>query len=199
MRRFLAVILLLVVGCDRTPDVQTYVAPRDEVPATRPASAPAEARAASTGSAPSAELPAVVPEGWSRQADVPMRVATFRTAGGADVIISRFPTGGFGSIPDNVNRWRGQVGLPPGHADPVPQPQRVQRAGTELPGVEYDFTGPGGSGGVSRIRVVALEQGDQTWFIRMQGSAEAVEASAASFDQFLASWKSLTASGGGRP
>jgi hypothetical protein len=57
----------------------------------------------------------LVPAGWMPEPVFGMRDASFRIAGPngaeADLAISRLPLTG-GTLADNINRWRNQVGLP---------------------------------------------------------------------------------------
>src|SRR5690606_17030938 len=59
--------------------------------------------------------PWVAPAGWSRMpGERPMRVATYEAAsesGPVEVAVTRFP-GRVGGELANINRWRGQMGLP---------------------------------------------------------------------------------------
>jgi hypothetical protein len=54
------------------------------------------------------------PEGWVRQGDRSMRIATFkpRDAKEAEVVVSRF-AGTAGGLFENLKRWRDQMGKPP--------------------------------------------------------------------------------------
>lgn len=61
--------------------------------------------------APAAALAWTLPAGWSPAPAKPMRLAVFAVAGGASCGVFLFPTGGERLA--NVNRWRGQAGLPP--------------------------------------------------------------------------------------
>ena len=121
-----------LIGCERD-DVKVYHVDTNEVAtATPPApSAPpmmAPNTAPSSGMMPStmpAGLPApdnsglpkltyTVPSGWTEKAPSQMRVASFGASdNGKSVDISVVPLAGMGGGDfANVNRWRGQVGLP---------------------------------------------------------------------------------------
>ncbi|HTH46488.1 MAG TPA: hypothetical protein VMB21_03155 [Candidatus Limnocylindria bacterium] len=103
-------LLAALLGCKKE-EIQVYQAPKDMIapaPAmgSAPASAPAEPGAART--------PWTVPAGWTEKEASGMRIATYsisapdgRTADASVVPLG--PTAG--SELDNVNRWRGQLGL----------------------------------------------------------------------------------------
>jgi hypothetical protein len=130
-----------------------------------------------------------IPEGWVQAPPKPMRELSFLTpadaSGSAEVIVSRLSRQ-FGSLPDNINRWRGQVGLPPLPADQMPQPQVIRIANDAFPAAAYDFTGPAqGEKPGLRMRVVYSVIGPEVWFFKLQGSAAAVESQGPAFDTFL--------------
>lgn len=54
------------------------------------------------------------PEGWQEQPARSMRIVTFvpKAAPGTEVYVSQFP-GNVGGVRANVDRWRGEVGMPP--------------------------------------------------------------------------------------
>ncbi|MCW5556387.1 MAG: hypothetical protein KIT22_00850 [Verrucomicrobiae bacterium] len=94
--------LALVAGCKPSDDVQVYHAPRDAASEADPAS----------------KVPWTVPSGWrTKPTDKgSVRIASYEvtTPDGRSMDVSVIPLpGNSGSILDNVNRWRDQVGLPP--------------------------------------------------------------------------------------
>lgn len=121
-----------------------------------------------------------------------MRVATVHVDSGTmhgELIVTRFRTGGFGSLVDNLNRWRQQVGLDPVADENAVTPQKTTVGGAEAK--VYDFTGPAEGGNpAKRNRVVMVETpaGD-AWFFRLHGPADLVEAQRGPFDSLLQSVK----------
>lgn len=103
-----------------------------------------------------------------------MRLATYQMqgpSGPVEVAISRFP-GDVGGMLANVNRWRGQVGLPPA-------------TDADLAGMIEPFESPGFNGSLLHIQgaeqhiVVAsiFEPGaNQTWTVRVSGTPEVAAA-----------------------
>jgi hypothetical protein len=97
----------------------------------------------------------------------------------AEVTIT--PAGG--NLADNVNRWRGQVGLDPVSEEQIRQNMRsIDVAGS--PGQYVDLTGPESAGGL-RILAVRVPHGDTTWFFKMKGPADVVGRHKAAFEAFL--------------
>jgi hypothetical protein len=193
--RFLGTVVLVTSlalgGCDR-PTIEEQQEPKSTAiesatPAPQPASpSPEDAAsapsgdaadpAARSGPAPSprpsegaSEWPWRVPESWQFVAEErPMRLATYVVQGPegpVEIAISRFP-GDVGGMLANVNRWRGQVGLPP-------------TTEAELDGMIERFQSPGFEGALLHIKgaeqhivVASLYEasGDRTWTVRMSGT-----------------------------
>lgn len=118
-----------------------------------------------------------------------MRAATFNIESDGrtgELRITRLKTGGFGSLLDNINRWRREVGLREPIADAGAAPvEKISVGGRE--GQVYDFTGPdaGPDGARPRLRVAMVENGPETWFFRLQGPAELIESQKGPFAAFL--------------
>ena len=102
-----------LAGCDHQ-DVKVYKLAKDPSGAKPPGELP---MASMIGSTPAAQphLKWTLPAGWTEVPAGQMRVASFVVKGAdgqqADVSIIPLP-GGAGGDASNVNRWRGQVGLP---------------------------------------------------------------------------------------
>lgn len=156
---------LALIGCDESEIEEHHVAKGVErVRATHDSPPPAHEaeRPAPTGDT---ELPIRLPDGWTldptpRQ----MRVATYLApdaSGPIEVALTRFP-GRVGGDLANINRWRGQMGLP-------------AVSERDLDSTIERFSAPGFEGYQARIesdRGVMLAAGvydaaiDQTWFLR---------------------------------
>ncbi len=117
---------LAPLGCKRE-EIQVYQAPKDApTPATAVASPHGDGQAPSAMAKP----PWVVPAGWSEKPNSGgMRIASYgvTAADGRSVDISVVPLGGqSGGELENLNRWRGQIGLGPvAEADLAAQSQPV--------------------------------------------------------------------------
>ena len=127
------------------------------------------------------------PAAWVKQPDRPMRVATFLTsqdAGAPEVVVSSF--GAFGTMKDNINRWRNMVGLEPVTDEKEQAVEKITVAGQD--GALFDMTGPAKDGQPAKRLVLAMvPHGESVWFFRMTGPADGVAAQNANFDSFLKS------------
>jgi hypothetical protein len=124
------------------------------------------------------------PAGWTEVAASGMRVATLippAAPGKAEASVAAFP-GDVGGELANVNRWRGQIALPPMTDADLPRARRTLRCplGTIL---VYDFTATG----TSPARVVAgmITVNGVTWFFKLDGDARAVAADKPAFVHML--------------
>ena len=207
----LAPLCLLIAGCHRD-DVKVYRVAKDSdqsqsqtapaLPTDSPnpslppghpdiSSAPGTAVPAT----PRAGLPQLTwqtPNGWTEQPPGEMRVASFRLAGrdGKQADVSVIPLPGLaGSDDANVNRWRGQVGLPSMSPDELKKSAEDIEAGGQSAQL-YDIGGKNpGSGDPERILGVIQHRDDMAWFYKMTGEAGLVEQQKPAFVAFLKSLK----------
>lgn len=132
-----------------------------------------------------------LPEGWKEQSAAgKMWLAGFRVeADGQVAEITVTPLGGLaGGIAGNVNRWRGQVGLPEASEEQIVKAsQTIEVAGVKSTYV--DLAGPQGR----RMLAVISPRGENTWFIKMLGPSDLVGKQRAAFESFA---KSLRIGGG---
>jgi len=176
-----------LTGCGRN-DAQVYRVAKEE--ASPPAAAPAlpPGHPDTSGGAPT--LQCKLPAGWQEVPPGQMRVASFRVAGAggkqADVSVVPLP-GQAGSDLDNVNRWRGQVGLAPVAAEELPKlAQTVEIAHQEAR--LYEQAGPvAGSGETNRILAAVLRREGVAWFFKMTGDDALVAQQKPGFVEFLKS------------
>lgn len=120
--------------------------------------------------------------------NTPFRVMTFHVASGSsqgEVVISKLPAEGTGSLLANVNRWRGQAGLAPVQDEKsiTSEPARV---GTR-DGMLFDFAGPTADGPSKRMLVAMIRVGSENWFFKMTGPADLVAGQRNAFVAFLGS------------
>jgi hypothetical protein len=179
-----------------------FAAPPDEKIALHDEPAPAPPGGSSfmnQGLGPRVETPATLtfaaPPGWAQDASPKqMRAYSFQIKSGdeaAEVVLTRLPSAGIGSLPDNINRWRGQVGLGPvTDISPHLPPRKFDIGGQG--GAIFDLDGPGDGGGKPAQRLlVALapedEAGHNIWFFKLQGPASLVGAQKDAFETFLKS------------
>ncbi len=122
--------------------------------------------------APAGALTWTLPKGWTESRQGGMRYATFKppVEGRIDASVVVLPGPAGGELA-NVNRWRGQIGLPNlAEGDLAAARKLIQtKAG---PVAVYDFT----SDGQKKSRVVAglatIE--GSTWFVKLTGDERAV-------------------------
>jgi hypothetical protein len=179
---------LALVGCEKN-DVKVYhvenaetnmvaVEPAPAMPAM-PATMPAGLPAPDHSALP--PLKYTVPAGWTEKAPTQMRVASFEISeNGKTADVSVVPLGGMaGGDLANVNRWRGQVGLPPAtDEDSEKLAEKIEVAGQ--PGELFDLAGTS-----QRIVGAILHQGDTAWFFKMTGDPDLVEKQKPAFVSFL--------------
>lgn len=189
--------LIILAGC-REDDVRVYEIVK-EAPAATPAGLPAGHPQIPDGGTPGmgggemggggmgmGELPGgadeaapreiawTVPAGWTEKPGSGMRVATIAIkAGGGSAELSVVALAGMaGGMLANINRWRGQLGLPEiGEAQLGKTASKVASPAGEVTVVE--FTGAGGKG--SLFGGVLTAKG-RTWFFKATGTAAVLAA-----------------------
>lgn len=209
----LALLLLWTAGCgqDQQPARRTITKAEELSAAARqspPALSAAErvglatpAGAAAPGAmAPAMQMPAggqpslhwETPEGWQEEAPSAMRTANFTLPSipGAECYLTVLPGDG-GGVLANVNRWRGQMSLPPitqAELDALP---RKPMLGGEAAFAVLDGTFGGMRGEQKsenyRMLGAALVQDGSAYFAKLTGPADQVAGEEAHFDAFLAS------------
>jgi len=155
---------------------------------TTAANPSSNASSAGSGRLPGGSPQWQVPEGWEAEQPGMMVLVAFR-AGGAQVTVSPPFGSDFGGLRANLNRWRGQVGLPPvAEADLPQQTAKLDLGGTEA--IVADMTGKDlQNGGSARQIVVVVPQGGQTWFYKIKGDEASVSAQKEAFLAFIKSAK----------
>lgn len=137
--------------------------------------------------ASTAELTWKLPAGWSQEpSSSAFRIGTFKFAdGAAEVAITKF-AGGAGGVLENVNRWRGQIGLAPvGKLEEQPV-THVKVAGRNAERLDLVSTA-GDASERQRMIVVTVLRNDIAYFIKMTGANALLEKHVKDFDAFLAS------------
>ncbi len=124
-----------------------------------------------------------LPKGWSEARAGGMRVATLKppAPGKVDVSVIVLPGEAGGELA-NVNRWRGQIGLPP--VDEAGRARMRQEVKSKAGAISlYDFS----SEGASKQRMIAgtLLADGRSWFVKMVGDSGPVSASRADFVKLL--------------
>ena len=103
----------------------------------------------------------------------------------ADVVVTRFAEGQTGSFLDNLNRWRGQLGL-----DPVTDARSVDMAdatvGSTHQAALITIENPASTPPKKMIVSLAVV-GPDMWFIKLSGPTETVEKAKPAFEAFMKS------------
>lgn len=150
---------------------------------------PAMPGAAADGAARPAGLRWTTPAGWKELAGNGMRAATFvlpKGPGKAEVTVVALP-GDVGGELANVNRWRGQLALPPFAEDQLAGARTSVRSGAGTVLV-YDFTGTG----EKKTRLVAgmIQVSGTMWFFKLMGDEKDVAAAKPAFLKLVEGLKS---------
>jgi hypothetical protein len=129
-----------------------------------------------------------VPAGWQEVSGGQFLVAKFTLTGAggvtAAVNVSSSPGEG-GGLAGNINRWRGQLGLPP-IVEILTTPIDVTNGKAQL----VDMSGTDArTGQPTRLVGVIVPQSGQTWFYKLMGDAKVVESQKDVFIQFVQSVK----------
>ncbi len=183
----LLVLAAALAGCGRN-NVQVYQVAKEQAQAPPIAMPPGHPD--TSGGAPSPALKYKVPAGWQEVAPGEMRAASFRVAGDngklADVSVIPLPGLAGGDL-DNVNRWRGQVGLKgvaPDELAKLAEPVQMDGHQAQL----YDQAGENvGSGEKTRILAAITRREGTAWFFKMTGDDALVAQQKPTFVEFLRS------------
>ncbi|MFI5361289.1 MAG: hypothetical protein ACHQ49_04910 [Elusimicrobiota bacterium] len=175
MKPLLPLVFLAAFSACRKDPIEVRSVPKEDQPAAAGLAAPERPRG----------LRWTAPPGWKEVAGAGMRVASFelpnKTAGMAEVTVVALP-GDVGGELANVNRWRGQLALPPiSEADlPAARASVECRLGKLF---VYDFTGDG----EKKTRLVAgmISVSGTMWFFKLMGDEKAVAAARPAFIRLL--------------
>lgn len=177
MKALLPLFLLAALAACQKDPIEVRVVPKEDSPAAGMA-APAAPRGVRW----------TAPSGWKELAGGGMRVATFelpKTAGKAEVTVVALP-GDVGGELANVNRWRGQLALPPITEAELPAARATVRTALGAMFV-YDFTGSG----AKKTRLVAgmIQVSGTMWFFKLMGDEKAAAAAKPAFLKLLGGLK----------
>lgn len=183
------------------PTAATGAMPNDAVHAgvgkSAAASGDPAAPAASGGGSSMANTPVATAAGnaltwtgpahWQDKGASGMRKGTFTISGeggaSGELAITAFP-GDVGGEVANVNRWRGQVNLPPQSPEEVAKAvERLEANGLKI-GV-VDMTGKDQAGKPSRLLGAMVPHGGATWFFKLTGPDALLAKEKGAFMEFL--------------
>jgi len=164
-------------------------APANTSPAPAPAAAPLRVENAAAAPAPEApqDLPAwKTPEPWKQIKAGPMQVAKFQTGAengaSAEISVAVFP-GDVGGTLANVNRWRGQIGLPPVEQNDLAK----VTAPLDLGGNKAILVNMVSEQSKTRMIAVIVPKAGQTWFYKLVGQDEIASREKDAFVKFVQS------------
>jgi hypothetical protein len=158
-------------------------------PSPATASAPAAAPATSSSALPQWQVP---PHWQEQNPPGPMLTAKFNIKDDqgkqAEVTVSSLAGDGGGALP-NVNRWRGQLLLPPVTAEELPKlgtPVNINGRNITL----YEMEGTWAkTGDPARMLVLSIPAGGQTWFYKLTGDSQLAAREKEAFLTFVRSVK----------
>jgi len=135
-----------------------------------------------TTSAPPIEW--TTPEGWTEVPPSSMRYASFSAPADEgskiDISVVTFPGDG-GSDADNINRWRGQMGLAPVDANAVTSQVAPLKTG------DTTFSTTDIAGNKTRTIAAWTRRDGRVWFFKATGPAAAIEKEKPNFVKFIES------------
>jgi hypothetical protein len=124
------------------------------------------------------------PEGWTETPPSSMRYASFSASadegGKIDISVVTFPGDG-GSDADNINRWRGQMGLAPMDANAVTSQVAPLKTG------DTTFSTTDIAGDKTRTIAAWTRRDGRVWFFKATGPNAAVEKEKPNFVKFIES------------
>lgn len=188
----LATLLLAACGDDR---VAVYKVPKEkdaEMPAAAdaggPAAIPSQGPAMADTAVPTASGDSLVwqaPAAWAQKPAGAMRKASYSVpgdAGDSDLSVTAFP-GDVGGELANVNRWRGQIALPPLAAEDLDGAvSRIDQGGLKVTLVELYSKGEPTN---KAILGAIVPFGGSTWFFKLSGPGTSIKAAKPAFLEFL--------------
>jgi len=196
---FSAITLLGLTSC-RDSKITTYRVPKEKSPAITAAPAASANNpgatmantAVTTANGPG--LTWTAPAQWTAKPTSAMRKGSYAitddSGATADLSITAFP-GDVGGDLANVNRWRGQIQLPPLAATELASAtNHLDVNGLHLTTV--DFTG-GSSSTPQRVLGAIIPVANATWFFKLSGPASLVGREQAAFAAFLQSIRAPSA------
>ena len=171
--------LFVLTACDQAA-VNSYTIPKEQ-PVARPKPTGPDPMRPLPGMAEQAaaagELQYTVPAGWRQLPASGIRKATLQIEG-AELSVLVFP-GDVGGELANINRWREQIDLSPIEASELPTIS-IERTISQLPARYVDLIGAEKS-----IKGAILPVNGRTWFFKLLGPTDSVQANEAGLFEFL--------------
>lgn len=195
---------MLGLAACRDAQVASYRVPREQpepLPPILTGDLPANAQKSGTASdmantavptATGSDLTWTAPAHWKPKPASPMRKGSYAIAGAngteADLSVTAFP-GDVGGDLANINRWRGQLSLPPiAEADLANETRHIDANGLHITFVDFANTGEN----PQRIIGAIVPYGSATWFFKLLGPDAVVAGERDAFLAFLQTVKPPT-------
>jgi len=184
--------LLLISGCGQN-EATTYEVPKETT------SSPVQAQSAMGSQSdmeavqaahammemalPQNEFSADLPAGWTEKSGSGMRKASWTIEGTSiDFYLISLS---MGDVPSNVNRWRGQVGLPEATAEAIGADVETFNADGHAVSYIEIYNDEGGKGIIAAI----VDLSPSYWYFTAKGAVDELKANAADIRAFLGSIK----------
>lgn len=186
-----AVVASAGLGC-RRDEITHYRVPKEAAQAA-PTAAPAPAAPMAAGDVPAPPTPTggaalkwTLPKGWTEEKGGGMRFATLKapTPGKLDISVVYLPGDAGGELA-NVNRWRGQIGLPPWDAAALGKARTALKAKAGAVAA-FDFNSDGPAKARMVVGLLTTADGN-SWFLKMVGDDAPVAKNKPEFMRFLES------------
>jgi hypothetical protein len=120
-----------------------------------------------------------------------MRLGSFKVDGdngsSADISVTAFP-GEAGGLSSNLNRWRGQLQLPPLNDEELSGVIQRTEIGN-VPAYLIDFQTENNNPKPGRIFGAVFQTADRTWFVKMTGPPDLLESQRQKFLDFVRSFR----------
>ncbi len=129
-----------------------------------------------------------VPEGWKETAGNQFSLAAFAVSDGKMSIKTTVSRAG-GDLLENLNRWRGQLGLEPWSKDEMTKSAKVLSV-DDSDGTLVDFVGTDAKTKKPSCTIgVIVQRSDSAWFFKLTGDVELAQREKAKFEAFVQSVK----------
>lgn len=195
MRRFPTIPLILITaflsGCGDNREPAVYTVPKDKEAPAAPfmhSPMPPGGQDMAMQQLPEESLNAdaenpdwILPEGWEELPASSMRRASFAapgSAGAVDIAVTSFP-GDVGGLLANINRWRGQIDLPPISAEALSE----QAEELEVHGKAVTIARM--SGAEQATHAAIFMHDGNSWFFKMTGPNASVAEQGPAFSRFI--------------
>lgn len=159
-----AILSMSVLGCGRE-EIHSYRIPRER---DFEKAALERAQRSTTPQVTEGLVEWVTPDSWTEQETTgSVRIATFQSENGIEIAVTAFP-GDVGGLLANINRWRGQIGLPPTDEQGMVEDIQITETGrvvvVDIPAEEVRLIG------------TLVNVGDgKTWFVKAIGDTADIE------------------------